>query len=347
MSPAPSTGARPGERNLITDVPGLRVGHAQDAGVRTGVTVLLADAPVTAAVDVRGGGPASREIDVLSPENLVQTLDAIVLSGGSVYGLGAADGVTAWLGARGRGYGFARPNTPQSPIVPAACLYDLANEGNKAWGLEPPYRRLGLEAVQTVNAAFDLGGVGAGFGAKAGNLLGGIGSASLVMSDGWRIGGLAAVNSHGSVVVPGGRHFWAAPFEVEGEFGGLGVGAPLPDPEDWGGWRGAAHAATSTTLACVATDVALTRVELKRIAIMANDGMARAIRPAHSPFDGDVVFALSTGRVAVPDDAARPLTVARIGAAAADTLTRAIARGVFHSRASQDRPGTDWASLNA
>jgi L-aminopeptidase/D-esterase-like protein len=256
MSAAPSTGARPGERNLITDVPGLRVGHAQDAGVRTGVTVLLADAPVTAAVDVRGGGPASREIDVLSPENLVQTLDAIVLSGGSVYGLGAADGVTAWLGARGRGYGFARPNTPQSPIVPAACLYDLANEGNKAWGLEPPYRRLGLEAVQAVNAAFDLGGVG----------------------------------------------------------------------ED---------------------DVALTRVELKRIAIMANDGMARAIRPAHSPFDGDVVFALSTGRVAVPDDAARPLTVARIGAAAADTLTRAIARGVFHSRASQDRPGADWNSLGA
>jgi len=343
----PSSGARPGERNLITDVPGLRVGHAQDAGVRTGVTVLLADTPVVAAVDVRGGGPASREIDVLSPENLVQTLDAVVLSGGSVYGLAAADGVTAWLGARGRGYGFNRPNTPLSPIVPAACLYDLANAGNKAWGLEPPYRRLGLEAVQAVTAGFDLGGVGAGFGAKAGNLLGGIGSASLILSDGWRVGALAAVNSHGSVVVPGGRRFWAAPFEIDGEFGGLGPGAPLPDPEGWGGWRGAAQAAASTTLACVATDVALSRVELNRIAIMAQDGMARAIRPAHSPFDGDIVFALSTGRVLLPEDAARPLTVARIGAAAADTLSRAIARGVFLSRATPDRPGTDWSSLNA
>jgi hypothetical protein len=225
--------ARPGDRNLITDVPGLRVGHAYDAGIRTGVTVLLADTPVVAAVDVRGGGPASREIDVLSPENLVQTLDAVVLSGGSVYGLGAADGVTAWLGARGRGFGFNRPNTPLSPIVPTACLYDLANEGNKAWGLEPPYRRLGLEAVQAVSAGFDLGGVGAGFGARAGTLLGGIGSASMILGEGWRVGALAAVNSHGSVTVPGGRHFWAAPFEIDGEFGGLGPGAPLSDPEDW------------------------------------------------------------------------------------------------------------------
>lgn len=332
------TGA-PGTRNLITDVPGLAVGQAEDASARTGVTVLLPHGRAVAACDVRGGGPGTRETDALAPENLVEAIDAIVLAGGSVYGLAAADGVTAWLGAQGRGFGLVRrEGVPPSPVVPAAILYDLANGGDKRWGEEPPYRRLGRAAAAAAGERFALGTAGAGAGAMAGALKGGTGSASWVLEDGTTVGALACVNSHGSVVAPGGRAFWAAPFEVGDEFGGLGAAALSAAPGDWGSSKGAAAPRQNTTIACVATDAALTPAQAKRMAVMAQAGLARAIRPAFAPFDGDVVFALATGE--------RPLAggdgqLARIGAVAADCLARAIARGVFEAVA---WPGTQVAA---
>jgi L-aminopeptidase/D-esterase-like protein len=325
--------ALPGARNLITDVPGLKVGQAEDAGARTGVTVILPDERAVCAVDVRGGAPGTRETDALSPENLVDAVDAVVLSGGSVYGLGAADGVTAWLGARGRGYSLAASaEVPPSPVVPAAILFDMANGGDKAWGEAPPYRELGRTAAAAASHQFQLGTAGAGVGAMAGSLKGGIGSASIRASDGFTVGALAAVNSWGSVVAPGGRTFWAAPFEMLEEFGGLGPAGLTAPPEEWGLAKGVASL-RNTTIACVATDVALTPAQARRVAIMAQDGLARAIRPIHAPFDGDVVFALSTGR----QDCAEPaqLTVARIGSMAADALARAVARAVYEA--------TPWA----
>ena len=326
--------ARPGARNLITDVPGLAVGQAEDAPARTGVTVILPGARAVCACDGRGGGPGTRETDALEPENLVDAVDAVVLSGGSVYGLAAADGVVAWLGAQGRGYAMAAtPGVPPSPVIPAAILYDLANGGDKAWGLQPPYRALGIAAAEAAGADFALGTAGAGYGAMAGTLKGGTGSASIVTDDGITVGALACVNSFGAVVAPGSRAFWAAPYEMGGEYGGLGAAGLAARPDDWGRAKGnpdpALGARQNTTIACVATDAILTPAQAKRVAIMAQDGLARAIRPAHAPFDGDVVFALSTGRVPLAEPAQR--TIARIGALAADCLARAIARGVFEA----------------
>jgi len=326
--------AGPGPLNLITDVPGVSVGQAMDAAVRTGVTVILTDERAVCAVDVRGGGPGARETDILAADTLVEAVDGVVLSGGSSYGLAAADGVAAWLGAEGRGFGLVeRTGVPKSPIVPAAILYDLANGGDKAWGLEPPYRALGLAAVQSAaqgsGRAFALGTTGAGAGATAGALKGGLGSASAVTGDGYTVGALAAVNSLGSVVGPGGRAFWAAPFEVGDEFGGLPLGDARAAPYDWGLANPAAELRANTTLACVAVDAILTPGQARRLAIMAQAGLARAIRPVHTPFDGDVVFVLSTGRRPLADPA--DLTLARLGALAADCLARAVARGVYEA----------------
>jgi len=322
--------AHPGPRNLITDVPGLKVGQAEDANARTGVSVILPDAPAVAACDVRGGGPGTRETDALEPENLVDAVHAVVLAGGSVYGLAAADGVTAQLGARGVGYKFAPSSTtPAAPIVPAAILFDLGNGGDKGWGLDPPYRRLGLAAVESAGEVFALGTAGAGFGAMAGRLKGGLGSASIVTTDGIVVGAIAAVNSFGAVTAPGGRSFWAAPFEIDAEFGGLGASGLAAAADDWGDAKANPAARQNTTIACVATNVALTPAQAKRVAIMAQDGIARAVRPAHAPFDGDVVFALSTARAPLAEPQAR--SVARIGALAADCLARAIARGVYEA----------------
>lgn len=337
--------ARPGARNLITDVPGLKVGQAQDPGVRSGVTVILPDDRAVCAVDVRGGAPGTRETDALAPENLVEAVDAVVLSGGSVYGLAAADGVAAWLGARGRGYGMSdMPGVPVSPVVPAAILFDLANGGDKAWGETPPYRALGMAAVAQAAEAFDLGTAGAGCGARAGSLKGGIGSASIIAGDGIAVGAIVAVNSFGAVTAPGGRTFWAAPFEIGAEFGGLGSAGLAAEPEDWGLAK-AAGDTRNTTIACVATDVALTPPQARRVAIMAQAGLARAIRPVHAPFDGDVVFAISTARRPMLADA--DYTVARLGSLAADCLARAVARAVFEAR---PWPGAEiacWRDLSA
>lgn len=332
--------ARPGSRNLITDVPGIAVGQAEDHRVRSGVTVILPDARAVAAADVRGGGPGTRETDALAPETLVEAVDAIVLAGGSVYGLAAADGVTTWLGARGRGFGLAT-GAPPAPIVPAAILYDLGNGGDKAWGEAPPYRALGAAAIAAAGADFALGSAGAGAGAMAGALKGGLGSASIISGEGIAVGALAAVNSFGSVVVPGSRAFWAAPFEIGREFGGLPIGEARAAPGDWGLAKRQAQARESTTLAVIATDAALSVAEASRVAIMAQDGLARAIRPAHAPFDGDVVFVLATGGQALAEPRAAALT--RLGSLAADCLARAIARGVYEAIA---WPGvTAWRDL--
>ena len=321
--------ARPGVRNLITDVPGLKVGQAQDEGARSGVTVILPNDRAVCAVDVRGGAPGTRETDALGPEILVEAVDDVVLSGGSVYGLAAADGVAAWLGARGRGYGLsADPAVPPSPVIPAAILFDLANGGDKAWGEAPPYRGLGRAAVASAGEHFALGTAGAGYGAMAGALKGGVGSASVLAGDGVTVGAIVAVNSFGSVVAPGGRTFWAAPYEIGAEFGGLGPAGLSAGPEDWGLAK-APGALRNTTIACVATDVALTPAQARRVAIMAQDGLARAIRPIHAPFDGDVVFAISTAARPLPDGA--DMAVARLGALAADCLARAVARAVFEA----------------
>ena len=324
-----TTVSRTGPRNLITDVAGLQVGQAHDANIQTGVTVIVPDKAAVAACDVRGGGPATRETDALSAENLVQEIDGVVFSGGSVYGMAAADGVAAWMGARNRGFTMrATPGIPPSPILPTACLYDLANGGNKAWAEEPPYRKLGVEALEATSADFALGTAGAGYGANSGGVKGGLGSASVISGEGITVGALVAVNSLGSAIAPGGKSFWAAPVELNGEFGGLGTEGLVAGPEDYGR---AMKPRANTTLACVATDVALTRVEAQRIAIMAQDGLARALRPAHAPFDGDVVFVLSTAQHEAPEDTPRAVLVTRLGALAADTLARAIARAIFEA----------------
>ncbi|MEL6472695.1 MAG: P1 family peptidase [Pseudomonadota bacterium] len=324
--------AAPGPRNLITDVAGLRVGNAEDSGVITGTTVILAEKSAIAAVNVAGGGPGTRETDLLAGGNLVDDVNAIVLSGGSAYGLGAADGVAAALGAEGVGFGLMDlPTVPKTPIVPAAILYDLANGGDKAWGETPPYFDLGKQALRVADTEFSLGKVGAGFGANAGQHAGGLGSASIKTNDGITVAALAAVNCFGSVFMPGTDVFWAWPFEVNGEFGGQ---RPQPDyvadAENWGAAKMNPAPGQNTTIACVATDAALTPDQAKRVAQMATAGFARAIRPVFAPFDGDAVFVLSTGLKDLPEPAA--MSIARIGELAASTLARAIARGVWEAR---------------
>src|SRR5580698_7496107 len=345
QQPHASADGGPGPRNLITDVPGLQVGQAEDPKARTGVSVILPDARATCSVDVRGGGPGTRETDALDSWNLVHSVDAVVLSGGSVYGLGTADGVAAWLGARGRGYAMmASPSVPPSPIVPAAILYDLANHGDKAWGLEPPYRKLGIHAVETASHDFKLGTVGAGYGAGAGSLKGGTGSASFVTKDGMTVGAIVAVNCLGSVLVPGTKNFWAGAFEIGNEFGGLGASNARVVGEDWGETKANPAARANTTIACIATDVELSIDQMKRVTMMAQDGLARAIRPIHSPFDGDVVFGLSTGRQKIKGPVAE-YVVARIGSVAADVLSRAVARGVYEATLAAGMDGKTWHTL--
>jgi L-aminopeptidase/D-esterase-like protein len=322
---------RPGKRNLITDVEGLKIGQAGDMTVRTGVTVLLADAPSPAAVDVRGGAPGTRDIEGLDPVSLVDGVDAIVLSGGSAYGLDAAGGVQSFLARQGRGFRIAL-GAPAVPIVPAAIVFDLANGGDKAWGEMPPYRALGRAAVANASLDFELGNAGGGIGAIAGAYKGGLGSASAVTEDGFTVGAIVVVNAVGSPVIPGSDVFWAFAFEQGNEFGGRRLpsdfrGIDLDLPLDM---KGAARPLANTTIAIVATDAALTRVELKRIAIMANDGFARALRPVHTPFDGDTVFALSTAKRAISEP--RPRDVMRLGSIAADCLARAIARGIYEAQ---------------
>ncbi|HEY0314908.1 MAG TPA: P1 family peptidase [Sphingomonas sp.] len=326
---------RPGRRNLITDVPGLRVGHATDERAGTGVTTLITDGAWVASVDIGGGGPGGRETETLQPENLVAAVHAITLSGGSVFGLAAADGVVARLSAAGVGMRL-KPGGHCIPIVPAAVLHDLANAGDKDWGEEPPYRALGRASVDAASVDFALGSVGAGRGAMAGYRKGGIGSVSLDIGDGVIVGALVAANPVGSVFMPDGTTYWAWPFEMDGEYGGrLPVGDnrahdPAPDETRLAS-LGRLTAGANTTLGIVATNAALTKSEAKRVAMMAQDGIARAVRPAHTPFDGDLIFALAGGARSLSDGGDRWREIARIGSACADCVARAIARAVHHA----------------
>ncbi len=319
--------ARPGPTNSLSDVAGLTIGCAEDASALTGVTVIVPDARAVCAVDVRGGGPGTRETDALAPETLVDAIDALVLSGGSVYGLAAADGVASAMGAEGRGFALMdMPGVPRSPVIPAAILYDLANGGSKAWGDAPPYAALGKRAYAARGRNVPLGNAGAGLGAKAGALKGGQGSASIVTSDGFTVAALVCVNSWGSTTLPNQRAFWAQPFEIDGEFGAIAPSGVSFDAEDWSGAKFNPSPRANTTIACVAVDADLTPAEAKRVAQMASAGLARAIRPVFAPFDGDVVFALATALKPAPEP--RALAIARFGALAADCLARAVARGV-------------------
>jgi D-aminopeptidase len=312
-------------RNLITDVAGVRVGHADAARLASGATVVVFDQPAVAAADVRGGGPGTRESALLDPAMTVERIDALALSGGSAFGLDAASGVQAWLAERGRGFAIGEAVVP---IVPGAVLFDLLNCGDKAWGRYPPYREFGYAAAASASIDFALGSVGAGLGATTVDLKGGLGSASAQLPNGVTIGALAAVNAAGSAVIAGGPHFWAAPYERGGEFGGRGLPAPMP--KEALAVRTKGRLGESTTLVVVATDAALTKPQVRRLAMMAQDGLARAIRPIHTPLDGDIVFAAATG--------ARPLAdpigeLAELGTLAADVVARAIARGVYEARA--------------
>lgn len=315
---------RPGRRNLITDVAGLKVGNATDNALRSGVTVVLCEEPTTAAVQVLGGAPGTRETDLLEPHNTVQTVDALVLAGGSAFGLDAASGVQAGLREAGRGFAVGPHRVP---IVPAAILFDLMNGGDKDWGRYPPYRELGYSALADAGDDFETGSAGAGTGALTATFKGGLGSASSVLRDGFTVGALVAVNALGSATIGDTRHFWAAPFEEADEFGGLGMPVPFPaearEPRTKMSRRPTGM--ENTTIAVIATDAVLTKAEAKRLAIAAHDGFSRALWPAHTPLDGDLVFALATGRsgrVPAPED------FIDLCAAAASTMARAIARGV-------------------
>ncbi len=308
---------QPGPRNLITDVAGLRVGNAQDPHIKTGVTVLVGDAPFTAAVHVMGGAPGTRETDLLAPDKTVQQADAFVLSGGSAFGLDAASGVADALRARGRGFAVGDQVVP---IVPAAILFDLINGGDKAWDRNP-YNALGRTALAAASEHFSLGSEGAGTGALIADLKGGLGSASLRIGP-FTVGALVAVNALGRVTVGDTPHFWAAPFEMTGEYGDRGP-APHFDPSAMPLLKGGD--ARNTTIAIIATDADLTQAQTTRMAVAAHDGMARAIWPSHTPMDGDLVFAAATGAVPLTGPA-DPLL---LGHAAALCLARAIARGVY------------------
>jgi L-aminopeptidase/D-esterase-like protein len=315
-------------KNLLTDIPGVRVGHADDAELASGVTAVTFDSPAVAAIDVRGGGPGTREGSLLDLANTVERIDGIALSGGSAFGLEAGGGVQAWLAEQGRGFVV---RGAVIPIVPGAIMFDLLNGGNKKWDRFAPYRDLGYAAAAAATADFALGSVGAGLGATTANFKGGIGSASASTQAGVKVAALAVVNAVGTITVGDGPWFWAAPFEIGGEFGGRGL-PPSFTPEMLemrikGG--AAANAAENTTLAVVVTDAVLTKPQARRLAMIAQTGFARAIYPVHAPLDGDVLFAAATCEK--PIDPLAGLT--ELGMVAANVVARAIARGVYTATA--------------
>ncbi len=330
-----------GPKNLITDVAGLKVGHAHDARIKTGTTVLLPDEPIVASVAIQGGAPGTRDTALLEPDQTLEKIDALVLSGGSAFGLDASSGVQQWLKEHGRGLEIG---SARIPIVPGAIIFDLLNNGDKDWGPMPPYRDLAISACAEADRDFALGTCGAGYGATTALLKGGLGSASAVLENGVTVGALVAVNAIGSVLMGNTKHFWAAPFEIDGEFGGVG----LPDkvtaamseirtkhaPDEPG---------LNTTIAIVATDANLTKAACKRLAVKSHDGISRAVWPAHTPLDGDLIFAASTGRIELDNPVSE---FVRIGAAAAATLSRAIARAVYEATADASDRLPTWSDYH-
>ncbi|MGX1883145.1 P1 family peptidase [Streptomyces sp. NPDC055287] len=334
--------------DALTDVAGLRVGHARVPGERalSGTTVVLApEGGAVAAVDVRGGGPGTRETDALDPRNLVQRVDAIVLTGGSAYGLDAASGVMAWLEEQGRGFRVGPDPAQVVPVVPAACLFDLGRGGE--WRARPDAatgRAAAEDAARTgIGAPVAQGGVGAGTGAVAGAMKGGVGTASVVLDSGITVGALVVVNAAGSTVDPLTGLLYGSYFQGRTAYPTAEVHAAaqltLADAraETQRRSAGAALPPLNTTLAVVATDAELTRAQAQKLAGTAHDGLARAVRPVHLLTDGDTVFALSTGAKALVDTSTEPAFAVQAGAAAlnevlgagADALTRAVVKAVL------------------
>ncbi len=320
MSPTP--------RNLITDVPGLKVGNAHCEKTRSGVTALIPDKPAVASVAILGGAPGTRDVALLEPEQTVNAVDALVLSGGSAFGLDAGSGVQLRLAEHGKGF---RVGSTFIPITPTAILFDLLNGGDKSWGRNPIYRELGIEAVDNATDNFELGTAGAGFGATTADLKGGLGSASFPLPRGGTIGALIAVNATGRTTIGDTPYFWAAPGEQNKEFGGLGWPAEMSGTDRTVQTKFTLRKIdlspnTNTTIGVVATDLILTKSEAKRIATAAHDGYARALWPSHTPMDGDLLFVISTGKRKMQDPVFELL---ELGAYAAQTVSRAIARGVY------------------
>jgi L-aminopeptidase/D-esterase-like protein len=314
-------------KNLITDVPGVRVGNAHDEALASGVTAIMFDEPAVAAIDVRGGGPGTRESALLDLANTVERIDALTLSGGSAFGVESGSGIQAWLAERGRGFVIREAVVP---IVPGAVVFDLLNGGNKKWGRFAPYRDLGYDAANIAGDTFALGTAGGGYGATTATFKGGLGSASARTKDGITVGAIVIVNAIGTATVGDGPWFWAAPFEQNNEYGGRGLpGTFTPDmlaPRLKGG---PAAGMENTTIAVLATDAALTKTQARRLAIIAHTGFARAIYPVHAPLDGDAVFAASTGQKQI--DPLYGLT--ELGLLASNVMARAIARGVYEATA--------------
>lgn len=330
---------KPGPRNLITDVAGLRIGNAEDHRIKTGVTVLTANKPFTASVSVMGGAPGTRETDLLGPDRTVQVIDAIVLSGGSAFGLDAAQGVSNSLRAEGRG--FAVHGTIV-PLVPTAIIFDLNNGGDKAWTASP-YPDLGARAHSVAADTFELGTVGAGTGATSANLKGGLGSASATY-DGFTIGVIAVANPVGEVTLGATSHFHAAPFEVEDEFGGRGPAMDV-DPTRMPTTKVTQSDREATIIAIVATDAVLTKAQCARLATMAQDGIARAVQPSHAPMDGDVVFAVSTDARPLGEGHRATVNLMHLGHLASLCLSRAIARGVYNATPAEGDPKPTYRAI--
>lgn len=330
----------PGPQNAITDIAGLKVGHAQDDMLKSGVTVVTADSPFTASVAVMGGAPGTRETDLLAPDKSVAKVDALVLAGGSAYGLDACSGVVAGLRAQGRGF---QVGNAIIPLVPGAIIFDLLSGGDHTW-TQTPYPALGRAAFENIATATPFGTVGAGTGAMTAMMKGGLGTASLTLETGITIGALVAANPMGSVTTPGERHFWAAPFEIDGEFGGLGpdlatgLGRSLESRK-----LTAMAERANTTIAIVATNAGLDKAQCQRVAWAAHDGIGRACVPAHSPADGDLVFAAATGEIPLASER----DLALIGHAAALCLSRAIARGVHAATPAPNDLLPTWSQINA
>ena len=308
---------------LFFDLAGITIGHATDAGLGTGVTAVLCARPMVASVAVLGGAPGGHDLQPLDPAATVGAVDAIVLAGGSAHGLAACGGVQDWLRAAGRGTQFASRHVP---LVAGAILFDLGHNQPARWGRHSPYRDLGCAAADAARPAPPaLGSVGAATGATTATLKGGFGCAAETTSAGHTVVALAAVNAIGTATIGDGRQFWAAPFERDREFGGLGWPAAMPPDALRPRLKGHAPA---TTLGVVMTDATLTKPMAHRLALMAHDGLARAVLPTHAPMDGDTIFAVSTGQRPLGDPM-RELT--EVGLAATLAFARAVARGVYEA----------------
>ncbi len=325
-------------RNLVTDVEGILVGNAHDEKVDSGTTAIIFENRSVASYHVMGGAPGSRDTDLLQPENTVSQIDGLFLSGGSAFGLDAGTGIQAALREKGIGLEVFDQIIP---LVPGAILFDLANGGNKDWGKYPPYRELGYQAAQNAAKNFELGSSGAGFGALVAGLRGGLGSASTCLENGITIGALVAVNAIGSPVVANTAHFWAAMHEVGNEFGGRGSPVPLPVRADELilKYHARITPGTNTTIGVIATDAALSKAEAKRLAVSAHDGFARALWPAHTPMDGDLIFAVATGTRPAPADMAE---WTQMCAVAGSTMARAVARGIYEADNNKNDQFPSW-----